>query len=208
MSDREKWNQRYSDSLAARLGTEPSEWLASHRSLLVDQPKGRALDVAGGAGRNAFYLAELGFDVDVWDISDVAVEAVAGEAARRGLGIRARQCDLTETEIPVEAFQVVVNLNFLERSLFHPLSDALVPGGLLFFQAFVEEDASVARRPMNPRFVLESRELLEGFPCLEALDYREEVEAETPRGSRSVARLLARRHFACPKNRTGERLMG
>ncbi len=123
MSDREKLNRRYRDSLAARLHAEPSEWLVSHRSLLLEQPKGRALDVVGGAGRNAFYLAELGFDVDVWDISDVAVEAVAGEAARRGLEIRARQCDLTEVELPVEAFQVVVNLNFLERSLFQPLSD-------------------------------------------------------------------------------------
>ena len=76
-TDREKWNERYtSGAYAAR--THPTQLLADW----IDQlPRGRALDVACGAGRNALYLAEHGYAVDAVDISSVALDRARAAAA-------------------------------------------------------------------------------------------------------------------------------
>jgi 2-polyprenyl-3-methyl-5-hydroxy-6-metoxy-1,4-benzoquinol methylase len=59
-------------------GFEPAQLLVDNIELL---PKGRALDVAMGAGQNAIYLAKMGFDVEGVDISPEAVSS-ALEVAR------------------------------------------------------------------------------------------------------------------------------
>ena len=60
-ADRTKWNDRYSRRATRLPLDEPAEFLVS----LVDQlpATGRALDVAGGTGRNAIWLAQRGLDV-------------------------------------------------------------------------------------------------------------------------------------------------
>ena len=56
-------------------GTAPSQFLVENAALL---PQGRALDVAMGSGRNAIYLAGMGFDVEGVDISPEAVNEALG----------------------------------------------------------------------------------------------------------------------------------
>ncbi|MBL3596611.1 methyltransferase domain-containing protein [Rhodovulum sulfidophilum] len=67
---REDWNRRYSET-EQLFGIEPNIHLARE---LSDLPPGRALDLACGEGRNSFWLAERGWQVDGIDLSDVAVE--------------------------------------------------------------------------------------------------------------------------------------
>ena len=52
----------------------PPSGSSSTRELLAGG--GRALDVACGDGRNALYLAQLGYMVDAIDVSDVAIDAL------------------------------------------------------------------------------------------------------------------------------------
>ena len=64
----------------------------THASALLEQwlarlPRGRALDVACGAGRNALRLAAAGFTVDALDISAAALERAATAAVDAGLTI-------------------------------------------------------------------------------------------------------------------------
>ncbi|RMI13365.1 MAG: hypothetical protein D6681_05945, partial [Calditrichaeota bacterium] len=59
-SDRERWNRRYREEGPEAFGDQPVEWLAAHEDLLRQQPKGMALDIACGNGRNARFLAQLG----------------------------------------------------------------------------------------------------------------------------------------------------
>src|SRR3970040_973263 len=106
--DRERWNRGFRESGPAAAAPPASGWLVRHADLLDRQPKGRALDVASGLGRNSFYLAERGFAVEAWDLSDVATEHVAQEASRRGLAVRARRCDLHQVRIPAASFEVVL----------------------------------------------------------------------------------------------------
>jgi tellurite methyltransferase len=60
---------------------------------------GTLLDIGGGEGRNAVYLAEQGFIVSVLDFSEVAVERVKLVAKERGVMLQARVFDVTSEEI-------------------------------------------------------------------------------------------------------------
>ena len=62
-------------------GFVPAQFLVENIEFL---PRGRALDVAMGAGRNALYLARLGFEVeDVKIISaplNISIRALSGNS--------------------------------------------------------------------------------------------------------------------------------
>lgn len=53
------WNERYSEP-GYTCGTEPNEFIASVANMI---PRGKILSLAEGEGRNAVYLASLGYDV-------------------------------------------------------------------------------------------------------------------------------------------------
>ena len=59
------WNERYSDSEFA-YGDQPNDFLAANVGQLV---AGTCLCLAEGQGRNAVWLAELGWDVTGVDFS-------------------------------------------------------------------------------------------------------------------------------------------
>ena len=188
--ERARWNARYGRG-AGPVGLEPSAWLADHRALLEDCPRGRALDIACGMGRNALFLADLGFEVDAIDISDVAVEATRRRAAERGAPVRAVRADVGTGAFPAPPYAVIVNLNFLERALFGPIEQALAPGGLLVFETFGRDQRDVPGSSPAPRLTLAPNELLRAFAGLRALHYRDTVVHEGR--TRAVVSLVARR---------------
>jgi SAM-dependent methyltransferase len=67
--DAEAWDERYA---AAPLlwSAGPNQFVAT----LADLPPGRAVDVACGEGRNAIWLASLGWSVTAVDFSGVAID--------------------------------------------------------------------------------------------------------------------------------------
>src|SRR5215475_180802 len=73
---RERWNRRYA-SADAHSTPVPNRFLVAEVSEL---PPGRALDLAYGAGRNAVWLAERGWNVTAVDFSDVGL-SIARELA-------------------------------------------------------------------------------------------------------------------------------
>ncbi|CAN5525330.1 hypothetical protein BH20ACT18_BH20ACT18_09150 [soil metagenome] len=163
----------------------PVDWLTAHRELLAAQPRGPALDVACGLGRHAMMLAGMGFIVDALDVSDTALEAVDAQARRRGRAIHTKRVDLrTDDWRPERAYQIVVDTYFLERSLFGRLADALAPGGLLFFETFME-----GQPELNPSYMVAPGELRSAFAQLDVLDAREgRVDSD-----RVLASLVARK---------------
>ena len=65
-SDQRRWDERFGRREFA-LGKEPNPFLKKQIHLL---PRGRALDIATGEGRNAVFLAQHEFEVDAVDISE------------------------------------------------------------------------------------------------------------------------------------------
>ena len=191
---KDKWNQKYQAKGPQAFGLVPSEWLASHRALILQQPKGLALDIACGNGRNSFFLAQMGFEVDAVDISEVAIEWLGAESKRRELNIAATCSEVVSDGFPRTPYQVILNFNFLERSLFPKMIASLAPGGLLFFETFVKDLDPAADTSMNPRFLLESNELLTAFQDLQVLEYREgDLGRECKGKKKVVASICARK---------------
>lgn len=190
--DREKWNEKYSKSGPRTFGTDPSQWLVAHEEVLARQPKGRALDVACGNGRNSFFLAGLGFDVDAIDISDVAIEWLRGEVDKRKVPVEPRQGDMEICELQKESYQVIICFNFLEKGIFRKLTEALVPGGLLLFETRTQDHIDLLKNKFNRKYALKKDELRSSFPELETVSYREEI-VDGSRGEAAVASLVARK---------------
>lgn len=190
---RERWNARHAERADDPLAA-PSGWLAVHREPLAAVAPGRALDIAAGRGRNSLFLAGLGFDVDAVDVSDVAVETIERYARERGAEVVATRVDVTRSEFPRPPYAVIVNVAFLERSLFGRIEAALAPGGLLAVETFTRDHVARAGGSMPGERMLERGELRAAFDGLEVLDYREAVvEREFGPGLRGIASLLARR---------------
>lgn len=191
------WDERYRRQEAEGNGIppvwakgEPSEFLVENVGLL---PKGgRALDVAMGTGRNAVYLASLGFEVIGVDISRVACERAVEAARAARVRIEALCADMETWGVPEAAFDVVINFNYLHRDLCAGLAGALRPGGVLVFQTFTLEQRQFGWGPSKDEFLLRPGELRELFSGLEALVYQEGVE-ESEWGKKAATGLVARR---------------
>ena len=192
MDARDRWNERYAQDDREWLPETPAEWLVEHEALLIGG--GRALDVACGDGRNALYLAQLGYMVDAIDVSDVAIDAVRATAQARGLTmtIAPRVVDLEREPLPAGPYDVVVVLNFLQRNLFEPLQAALAPGGLLIFETLARCHVDELGHSFNPEYLLAPGELARAFGQLEVVAQHEGA-AQRSGSTRGVAGIVARR---------------
>lgn len=135
-------------------------------------PRGRALDIATGKGRNAIFLAEQGFDVVAIDVSPVALDEARKRAAGKSLSISWQQADLEHIELPKTTYDLVVNFNYLQRSLITQIKAALKPSGQVIFETYLIGQEMIGR-PKNPAYLLRHNELLELFRDFHVLCYRE-----------------------------------
>lgn len=165
MSVRDKWNKIYAGREAPG---HVAAVLVDHADLLPES--GRALDIACGLGANAFFLADQGLIVDAWDISDVAIAKL--EANKGNRAINPLAFDITQASFGKCQYDVIVNTHFLDRSLIGAIKDALLPGGLVFFQTFTREK-TVNAGPSNPDFLLDPGELEMLFDGLTVLAHRD-----------------------------------
>jgi tellurite methyltransferase len=182
-SARETWDARYRQRGTAP--GPPSDWLAANRGLLRGT---RALDLACGTGRNALWLARLGFTVDALDISEVAIESLQGVTA----GVHARAVDLEREPLPIGGYDVVVMINYLQRDLFAGAAAALAPGGVLVAETVTRAHVEQLGRSFDERFLLAPGELRSAFGGLEVLRYQEGVVQRSGR-PRAVAAIVAQR---------------
>lgn len=182
-----RWDERY----RREEGPEgPADLLLEQASLLPEG--GRALDVAMGTGRNALYLASLGFRVTGIDISAVAVARCRQRARARGLSLTAIVADLEQYQLPLAEYDLIVNFYYLQRSLAGPLVAALKPGGVLVFETFTLEQQRFGYGPKDPEHMLRPGELAKLFPTLEPLFYREAV-VPGDKGPKAIASLIGRK---------------
>ncbi len=194
------WNRRYrSEGYPA--GTEAARILQEFLPLL---PRGRALDLAVGAGRNAVFLASHGWSVLGIDSSDAALEQAAALARDRGIsvewasaqalrtvlkgpGVVLFPVDLETWKLPAEQFELIVCINYLQRSLFDPIERALRSGGMVVYETYTLKQLNSPAGPHNPDYLLREHELRTAFPGLETIFHR---EIQVGKG---IASLLARK---------------
>jgi rhodanese-related sulfurtransferase len=173
-------------------GIAPSSFLVENFELL---PKGLALDLAMGEGRNAIYLATRGFDVDGVDASAQAVSRARTAARRLGTPIRAVVGNTEDGTyiIPLETYDVITVFNYLHRALFNDIRQGLKPGGVVAYQTFTTRQLELEGGPRNPDYLLEPGELKRVFGDWEIMRYREAVGPARGGGSRAIAGIIARK---------------
>ena len=133
-----------------RLGGGPVFVVRAYQQLL---PPGPVLDLAGGAGRNALFLAARGHRVLLVDRSRDALRAAADLAAGAGLALDVMQHDLEEG-LPggLGGFAGVVVSYYVQRSLLEGLAGLLAPGGLALLEGYDRREAVRRGRPQSPYY--------------------------------------------------------
>jgi len=165
---------------------EPAQFLVENIDLL---PRGRALDIAMGSGRNAIYLARMGFQVEGVDVSREAVEKTLARAREEGVSIQVRVEDLEKIPyLDEEVYELVICFNYLQRSLMPQMKNWVKPGGMLVYETFII-DQSQFGRPRNPDHLLRHNELLHTFRDFRVLRYVEGVVE----GRKAVASIVAQK---------------
>jgi tellurite methyltransferase len=182
-TERQRWDRRYREGGGA---TEPSAFLLSLDGLLPR--RGRALDLAGGRGRHALWLAARGLKVTLADVSPVGLALAREAAEERRLPIRTVEVDLAAEPPPAGPWDVLVCFHYLHRPLFRHFPALLAPEGLLVFCQPTRRNLERHLRP-SERHLLAEGELPRLVTGLLVLSYEEGWTEE----GRHEARLVAGR---------------
>ena len=126
--DRERWNAKWRER-AGELETQ-ARFLVEHAHLLP--ARGKALDIAGGAGRNAIWLARRGLEVTVVDVSDVALDKAERRATSAGLASRMKfvRADLDDDLPFAPLYDLVFVFHYLNRERRDDFAALLHQGGM------------------------------------------------------------------------------
>lgn len=172
-------------------GLAPTSFLVKNFDLL---PRGLALDLAMGEGRNAIYLATRGFDVDGVEADPQAVAQARAAARKLGAPIRALVGNVEDGTyiIPIDAYDAIVVFNYLHRPVFNDIKDGVVPGGVVVCQTFTVDQVRFGHPP-DPQRLLQPGELREVFSGWEILQYRELIGASREGKMRAIAGIVARK---------------
>jgi tellurite methyltransferase len=185
------WNERY------RLRERPAEDLDATPTPVVvvaaaKLAPGKALDLACGAGRNALWLAQHGWEVTAVDGALAAIEILQSRALERGLKITTVVADLEKNEFEIEPsrWDLVAMCYYLQRNLFEPAKRGLAPGGILISIVHMtepgEEDSPHRLCPGQLEQYFAGWEILHHY----------EGKANDSAHRRAVAEIVARRPLA------------
>ena len=184
--DRDKWNDRYATNkrTSAELSSEVIITALPHL-----KESGKAIDVAGGTGRNSLQILAAGYDVTVADISRVGLKIAVQEYAKIGVDLKTLEIDFEEEPFPPGPWDVILQVCFLDRNLFPQFAPALSPGGLLIIAQPTLKNLEQHEKP--PRdFLLEEGELEYAFPELETVHYSEGWRVNKRHEAHLIARQL------------------
>jgi len=148
-ADAARWDAKYRGRQMPAVGA--SEALARVRHWLPQA--GRALDVAGGDGAQAVWLAASGLDVTLCDVSSVALERASRLARLEGVPLSVMRCDLENGPVPPGPWSLVLCANYLQRSMWSAVAEALEVGGVTVWLHPTVDNRSRNAKP-SARFLL------------------------------------------------------
>jgi SAM-dependent methyltransferase len=206
-SPAQRWDERYR-AAEFLFGTEPNDFLASVADRL---PRGRALCLAEGEGRNAVFLARRGFEVTAVDASAVGLRKAGALAAERGCRIETVVSDLAEYGIEPGAWDVVVLIFAhlppdLRRQVHRAAVQGLRAGGALVLEAYSPDQLGLGSGgPPDGELLMRLdvlRDELDGLRFEVARELRREIhEGTMHNGISSVVQVLGFRRAVQPAQR-------
>ena len=199
-SSQSDWDEKYKLMAAA----QPAQPAGIVRELLPLLPRGPALDVACGSGRHALLLGARGQHVTAVDWSGAGLAVLETRARAEGIPIRRSssakqipkrhlgeieivQADLEQLQLPENTFELILCVQYLQRSVFSELERALRPGGFLLFETFTRAQLDFNGGPRSLEYLLNRGELRTAFSGLQMIFHRE------LRAGQGIASLLAQK---------------
>ena len=195
--DAEFWDQRYANTDYV-YGEEPNAFLAQMSSKLPDGP---VLCLAEGEGRNAVYLAKLGYRVTAVDQSATGLAKARRLAEAQGTVVETVHADLESYAIMPGAWAGIVAIFAhlppeLRRNVHAAVVQGLQPGGIFILEAYTPAQLALGTGgPKKPEMLMTQdclREELFGLDFLIAREVERKVnEGSFHSGPGSVVQILA-----------------
>jgi SAM-dependent methyltransferase len=124
------WNRFYLDS-NAKFNKAPNEFL---KQMVEGQRSGIALDYGMGEGRNAIYLASLGWQVWGFDPADAGVALAQKRAKELGLALHTDAVRDSDYDFGKEKFDLVLFSWTMPLVPVQKVVDSLKPGGIVVME--------------------------------------------------------------------------
>jgi len=125
-------------------GLKPNPTLEKY---LAKFPKGKALDVGAGGGRNSIFLAENGFKVEAIDKIEEGLEKIKDLAKEHKLKVKTKKCDINQFKFEKNKYSLIVatySLDFLKKNelylILNKIKESITTNGFVYLSVFSIED--------------------------------------------------------------------
>jgi SAM-dependent methyltransferase len=171
--DRVRWDKIYRQRQADPF-PDPDPILYEYTPPAPEAVRSRALDLAAGLGQNGLWLAAQGYQVDLVEISRVALKRARAEMTMRNLrNLNLLQMDLDDLILDREVYDVACVFRYLKREVIPKLGDSVIPGGRVIYQTFNLRYLELVPE-FNRAFLLDPGELRGFFPGWQIIHHSED----------------------------------
>jgi SAM-dependent methyltransferase len=171
----------------------PARLLMDHQELFSPENcRNPVLDLACGQGHNGILLALRGCRVVLADRSQEALEKARELASAMDVSVTIWPVDLEQRGLNPfkgKSYSSILVFRYLHRPLFPYIVEALMPGGILFYETYTLEQAKFGK-PRNPDHLLNPGELKEWFGGWTVIHYHEGIFMNP---KRAVAGIVCRK---------------
>lgn len=191
-TDQDDWNERYRSGEFGYRDPDAFVMDAHHNYLEPLLMAGSAgLDLAGGAGHHALWLAQQGWRMTLVDFSQAALAIAREQLEGTKLEMLCGPAHYVVESLieQKQQFGFVLVSFFLEREVLPMLPSLLAPDGLLLYRSYTADNVRLKNPngPRNPLYLLQSQELLKAYSKMRILHYNETVAVK------GVVELIAQR---------------
>lgn len=147
-AERQRWNDALVKDTTYHFKKEVNSFLAKS---IKNRKPGKAVDVGMGQGRNALYLAKMGWDVTGFDIADEAISYAKSEAKRQNLKLNFVLQGSEEFDFGMEQWDLIsfIYSGCIEDvpGMAERMKRGLKHGGIIVFEFFHREAGIAFNQP-------------------------------------------------------------
>jgi SAM-dependent methyltransferase len=167
------WDLKYEQGLPSLEKPDPFYLSVFDQFVAGQFPNGgTALDLAGGIGRHALWLAKRNWQVTVVDISQVAIRKLGQKAQQLDLRLELFALDAKEYPFKPAVFDLIVMFYHFDRDICPKVLSTLKTGGILICKSSLSWNCYEGTAPVSVR-PLEKSEILSMLPGLQVMHHQE-----------------------------------
>lgn len=191
------WDERYSAKEYV-YGTQPNDFLKHHVNTINN---GNVLSLAEGEGRNAVFLAKMGYSVTAVDSSIAGILKGKQLAQKNNVKINFVHADITEYDLGHTQWDGIISIFFplaskQRRQLYKKIPHALKINGVFLLEAYTPEQIQYGTGGGNDIDTMQSKKTLSTELASLTFDHlieinRNVIEGKLHTGMGSVVQAIA-----------------